>query len=124
MENDRLGSGSATSDWSDNFSLAWLASNLALAEQRGAGPTQRVKERFAVPVWTTRGKSRGIRIHRLHSRLPGSSGGNFFCSVYCDALSPARAADFRAALRQTLPPHDENQRRRITLQCGEHLYWN
>ena len=118
------GSGSATSDWSDYFSLTWFASNLTLAERRGAGLTQRVKERFGVPVWTTCGKPRRVRIHRLHPRLSGSSGGDFLCRVHRDALSPARVADIRATLRQALPPNDENQRRRITLQCGEHLCWN
>src|SRR5436190_15922863 len=119
-----MGSRSATSDWSDYFSLTWFASNLTLAERRGAGLTQRVKERFGVPVWTTCGKSRRVRIHWLHPRLPGSSGGNFLCSVHLYALSPARVADICATLRQALPPNDENQRRRITLQCGEHLCGN
>src|SRR5882672_2054123 len=124
MENDCVGSRSATSDWSDYFSLPWFASNLTLAERRGAGLTQRVKERFAVPVWTTCGKPRRVRIHWLHPRLSGSSGGNFLCSLHLYALPPARAADIRTALRQALPPHNENQRRRITLECGEHLCWN
>ena len=61
------------------------------------------------------------RIHRLHPRLPGSSGSDFLCCLHRYALSPARVADIRTALCQTLPPDDENQRRRITLQCGECL---
>src|SRR6266487_5037988 len=65
-----------------------------------------------------------VRIHWLHPHLPGSSGGDFLCSVHLYALSPARVADIRTALRQALPPNDENQWRRITLQCGEHLCWD
>src|ERR1700730_18264850 len=121
MENDSVGSRSATFDWSTYFSLARFTSNLNLAKQRGAGLTQRVKERFCVPVWTTCGKPRRVRLRRLHPHLSGSSSGNFLCGVYLYALSPARVADIRAALRQAFPPNDENQRRRITLQCGEHL---
>src|SRR5436190_14281520 len=124
MANDSVGCRSATLDGSDYLSLSWFASNPTLAERRGDGLTQRVKERFGVPVWTSCGKPRGVRIHWLHPRFPGSSGGNFLCRVHLYALSPARVADIRPALRQALPPNDENQWRRITLQCGKHLCWN
>jgi hypothetical protein len=82
------------------FSLTWFASILTLAERRGTSLTQRVKERFGVHVWTSCGKPRGVRIHWLHPRLPGSSGGNFLCGVHLYVLSPARVADIRPALRQ------------------------
>src|SRR2546425_1243651 len=49
VENDSLGSRSATSDWPNYFSLTCFTSNFTLAERRGAGLTQRVKERFGVP---------------------------------------------------------------------------
>ena len=103
-----MGSRSTTSDWANYFSLTWFASNLIVVERCGAGLTQRVKERFGVPVWTTRGKSRRVRIHWLHPRLSGSPGGNFLCGVHLYALSPARVADIRATLRQALPPNDED----------------
>src|SRR6266550_4197373 len=124
MENDIVGSRSATFDWSNYFSFTCFTSNLNLAEQRGTGLTQRVKERFGVPVWSTCGKPRRVRLHRFHPHLSSSSSGHFLCSVYLYALSPARVADIRAALRQAFPPNDENQRRRITLQCCEHLCGN
>ena len=88
-----MGSRSATSDWSNYFSLTWFASNLSLAQRRGVSVTQRVKERHRVPVRTTCGKPRRVRINRLHPHLPSSSGGNFLCSVHFNALSPARFAD-------------------------------
>ncbi len=64
-----MGRGSATSDWSDYFSLTWFASNLTLAERCGAGLAQRVKERFGVLVWTTCGS-------------PGESGSIGFILIF------------------------------------------
>src|SRR5215213_2348031 len=121
MENHCVGCRAATPHWSDHFSLAWIATNLALVERRGAGSAERVKERFGVPVWSTCGESRRVRLRRVHSRLPGSPGRDFLCGVHRDALSLARVAGVRATVREALSPHDEDQWRRITLERCEHL---
>src|SRR6185295_12829173 len=109
VENDRVGYCSATFYWSDHFSFTCFASTLPVVERRSAGHTQRVKERLSLPVWTTCSQPRRVRIHRLHPRVSSPPGGNFLCGVYLHALSPASAADFRAAVRPTLPPDNEDQ---------------
>src|SRR5262245_12953028 len=119
-----MGSRAATSHWFDYFSVTCFTPNLIVAERHRGGITQRLKERFSVPVRTACGKPWRIWLNRLHPRLSSSAGRNFLCGDYLHALPPANLADLRATFCQNLPSHDEDQRRRIALRSGEHLCRN
>jgi hypothetical protein len=67
------------------------------------------------------GQSGGVRLRRFHSRFSSASGSDLLRGIHRDALSLARVAGLRPTLRQALSSHDEDQRRRVTLECGEHF---
>src|SRR5215510_8265314 len=121
MEDDRLGDRAAIHHRSYRFSLACFASDLTLAERRCAGTAQCVEERLRVLAWTTRCESRRVGLGWFYSRLSSAAGGDLLRGVHRDALSLARVADLRATLRAALSPRDEDQWRRITLECCEHF---
>src|ERR1041385_2932358 len=108
MEDDRVGRRAATRYRPDHLSPACVATRLTLAEQCGGGLARRVKERFGISVWTTRGKSGRVRVRRLHTRVPGPSGSDLLRGIHGDALPLACIASVRATLRDTLPSHDED----------------